>query len=426
MKRTLIYCFIAISISTYGQVLDTTLFIQSDSLSYAIYIPNDQARDKAIFFFEPSARGSLPVNKYKPLADKYSISLIGSNDSRNGPLDLSISIMNQVIDHAIENHLQKESGIYLSGFSGGSRTSALHSLQDPMVKGVIGCGSGFPPGFQLGTLRCKYAGVIGNADMNYLEMIQNEGMLHEFNIENTLIEFNGNHSWPPVSSFEAALSWLLSEGKAFNEYYKAFADSLSSNNQLVSLDRIIKRLEKKEVQPGYSVDYSSKEYKKEKKKIDKLYADERAKQEEILDAFTAIRMSQYYAPSNLKGLDWWELLCNGLKRNMKKGGEEGLSASRLMNFIGANSYERGFFSLGESPDIAEKYFEIFSLASNHPWYGYFWLAKCNAIQADWKEVEKLLELAVKNGFSGFDNLENDPAFEASEAKEVLSKIRQDN
>ncbi len=49
-----------------------------------LYIPSNNKTNAVIYFFDPHGDGSLPVKKYKDLADKYQYVLIGSNNSKNG------------------------------------------------------------------------------------------------------------------------------------------------------------------------------------------------------------------------------------------------------------------------------------------------------------------------------------------------------
>src|SRR5689334_6357024 len=69
-----------------GKVIDSVICKNDASQSYALYIPvkgNKEALP-VIYFFDPHASGSLPLNKYKALADAYNFILIGSNNSKNG------------------------------------------------------------------------------------------------------------------------------------------------------------------------------------------------------------------------------------------------------------------------------------------------------------------------------------------------------
>ena len=69
-------------------VLMARIKCKSDtSLTYALYLPKRYTsfeRSPVIFLFDPHGDGSLPIEKYKELAEKYGYILAGSNTSKNG------------------------------------------------------------------------------------------------------------------------------------------------------------------------------------------------------------------------------------------------------------------------------------------------------------------------------------------------------
>ena len=79
MKRTILtLSLLALYISSNAQA--------GGDRSYAWYIPQ-KGNGKAmpvVFFFDPHGDGTLPLNKYKTLAEAYGFILIGSNHSKNG------------------------------------------------------------------------------------------------------------------------------------------------------------------------------------------------------------------------------------------------------------------------------------------------------------------------------------------------------
>src|SRR5688572_11257571 len=77
---------------TVGKVIDTVRCKSNEKQSYSLYLPKNYNRSIAwpvIFFYDPAARGSAPVKLYSSLAEKYQCILVGSNNSRNGPLNVS-------------------------------------------------------------------------------------------------------------------------------------------------------------------------------------------------------------------------------------------------------------------------------------------------------------------------------------------------
>src|SRR5690242_20407365 len=61
-----------------GKILNNIVCKTDASQSYALYIPSKYKADTlpAIYFFDPHADGSLPLQNYKAIADEYGFILI--------------------------------------------------------------------------------------------------------------------------------------------------------------------------------------------------------------------------------------------------------------------------------------------------------------------------------------------------------------
>ena len=131
-----------------GIVVNKVSCKNDTSQSYAIYLPsayNVANKYPAIFFFDPHAKGNLPLTKYKALAEKYSYILIGSNDSKNG-LDWNIitTIIQNLFNSTLGTYSIDAGKIYMGGFSGGARVAGVMGALNPDIKGIIGCSASFP------------------------------------------------------------------------------------------------------------------------------------------------------------------------------------------------------------------------------------------------------------------------------------------
>jgi hypothetical protein len=61
--------------------------------SYALYLPSSfdpERRWPVLFLFDPGARGAAGVEAFRPAAETFGWILVGSNNSRNGPLEASV------------------------------------------------------------------------------------------------------------------------------------------------------------------------------------------------------------------------------------------------------------------------------------------------------------------------------------------------
>src|ERR1700749_4024462 len=79
-------CANAGSLMEPGRLIDTVICQKDPAQSYALYIPvrGGTGALPIVYFFDPHGDGSLPLKKYKSLADTYGFILAGSNNSKNG------------------------------------------------------------------------------------------------------------------------------------------------------------------------------------------------------------------------------------------------------------------------------------------------------------------------------------------------------
>ncbi|HXB07336.1 MAG TPA: hypothetical protein VNW04_09475, partial [Puia sp.] len=92
------------------------------SAGYALYIPargNPKAMP-VVFFFDPHGDGTLPLNKYKTLAEAYGFILVGSNLSKNGnDWPTTENIWNKLYGDVRQRLKIDDRRLYTCGFSGG-------------------------------------------------------------------------------------------------------------------------------------------------------------------------------------------------------------------------------------------------------------------------------------------------------------------
>src|SRR4051812_47274284 len=76
-----------------GKIVDVTC-AADDSQSYAVYVPSNYKPDhewKLILAFDAGARGRQGVERFQAAAEKYGYIVAGSNNSRNGSWDVSMT-----------------------------------------------------------------------------------------------------------------------------------------------------------------------------------------------------------------------------------------------------------------------------------------------------------------------------------------------
>ncbi|MFS4469034.1 hypothetical protein [Maribacter sp. 2210JD10-5] len=195
-----------------GMVLDS-IPVPNTKETFAIYLPtqyNPNEPSPIVFIFEPAARGRIGIEPFVLASEKYGYVLVCSNNSRNGPYNRNIPIAERLFDYlfSIVNIDSKQ--IFLSGFSGGSRLASTIAASSDSIAGVIACGAGLSSNPALvpyeGTF--LYAGICGNRDMNYSEMLGLQPFLKSIGLTHALFIYDGSHTWPPPDEMEKVFDWI--------------------------------------------------------------------------------------------------------------------------------------------------------------------------------------------------------------------------
>jgi predicted esterase len=198
-----------------GKVIPEVKCASDPSCTYALYLPagyREGDSSMVVIAFDPSARGILPVTRYQSLAGKYGFVLMGSNDSRNGQqMDAVGRIGEALVSEAKSRFRATPDKIILTGFSGGARVASIIGLFGEPVKGVIGCGAGFPETEQQPQFIFDYFVIAGESDPNLSEVIFQDKALTEAGWKHQLMVIPGGHQWPPAAEMEKAVLWMRGE-----------------------------------------------------------------------------------------------------------------------------------------------------------------------------------------------------------------------
>jgi len=196
-----------------GKLVEKVVCLEEPVQSYALYLPSafDPARKWPILFlFDPGARGAVGVEAFRAAAETHGWILVGSNNSRNGPMLDSARAAWAVWNDALKRLPFDERRVYVSGFSGGSRVaSAFPQIVDRAVAGVIGCGAGLSSGVQPGEMKASaYFGLAGLADFNYGEMKSLDLAFDPTGVPHRFYYFEGGHAWPDPAGCARAVDWM--------------------------------------------------------------------------------------------------------------------------------------------------------------------------------------------------------------------------
>jgi predicted esterase len=196
-----------------GVVIERVVCEGDAGQSYALYLPTSYGGDRkfpVLYSFDPMARGRVPVERFRDAAEKYGWIVVGSNNSRNGPLRPSLAAANAVLDDTRRRFSVDETRLYAAGFSGGARLAlTLASTCGGCIKGVVACGAGFPPDIKPSP-STPFALFVtaGVEDFNFPEIVQLESTLGRLSFPHRVELFDGAHDWAPPELSAVAVGWM--------------------------------------------------------------------------------------------------------------------------------------------------------------------------------------------------------------------------
>jgi dienelactone hydrolase len=180
--------------------------------SYALYLPASYSPAKRwpiVYVFDPSARGSTPVELMKDAAERYGYIVVGSNNSRNGSWPIESEAAQAMFQDTHSRFPIDPRRVYFAGFSGGARVAANIAQMCKCAAGLLLNGAGFQP-HAPSPNETPFAvfAAAGTYDFNYPELIQTSEDLEKFGYSHAFRHFSGPHRWAPASVMDEALAWF--------------------------------------------------------------------------------------------------------------------------------------------------------------------------------------------------------------------------
>ena len=197
-----------------GKVVERVTTFADVGQSYALYLPSNYMPSRQwpiLYCFDPIARGSMPVKLFSEAAEKYGWIVVGSNNSRNGPLKASLDAVAAMWEDTHQRFAIDGKRIYTTGFSGGARLAVRvnYLCSENCVAGVIACGAGFPPDIKPSApLPFAVFGMAGTDDFNFPELKTLDDALERLGAAHRLAVFDGGHQWSPKEVCTAAVEWM--------------------------------------------------------------------------------------------------------------------------------------------------------------------------------------------------------------------------
>ena len=409
-----------------GVVTDSVRCQKTGGQTYALYLPESYTSSTpvgVVLIFDPGARGKLPVDLYKKLADQYGVILACSNNSRNGPFEQSLFAGNAVLDDLLSRFNIDRSFILTSGFSGGGRAAVQMAVSKTNIAGVITCGASFPsPNAITKTRPAPFAEVIGQLDMNFQESLTASIYLKSIENPSSLTFFYGGHQWPPAEAYEEALAWhslrhkKLNTSEAFSAKMKKVKMRLDSG-YLYEGNRMLSQMRSdfNEIKQAQTIDSlltairKDKRLKSETRDVGSTNTRELAMQDQF-----RVRYGQhmaYGAPDSAYHAEYWKGFRRECEKMLSAGGYKKLGGLRLIDFGWRLCAEQHYIFLEygqyRQASMAARIWALMLPDRPGPCIQ---AAKAFALQKRKSETMEYLRLAVARGLIDKDGIRKDQAF----------------
>lgn len=206
-----------------GQIADAVACAGDPSQSYSLYLPSDYSDDRAwplLMGFHPAGRGRAIVETYQAAAEKYGYIVVASNNSRNGPWEVSAKAITAMTGDVSRRFKIAAGRYYMTGHSGGSRVALQVALASKKIDGVIASSAGYPDSQPRKSVPFVIYGTAGTEDFNYIEM---KLLGRELKTPHHIVIFEGGHTLPPVPVATQAIEWLEVQAMAVGTRVKDLA-----------------------------------------------------------------------------------------------------------------------------------------------------------------------------------------------------------
>jgi predicted esterase len=196
-----------------GEVIPRVVCQAKPAFSYALYLPTGYRADRpwpVLFGFSPGGAGEEPVRLFQKAAERFGWIVVGSNDSRNGPLRPALEASEALWEDVHARFAVDPKRSYGAGFSGGARMALRLALKHPrefaglISIGAFGTAEGMLTG--LGHLDFHLSG--GLEDFNHWELLRGRKELQRRGWRALADRFEGGHRWAPEALTEPMLGFL--------------------------------------------------------------------------------------------------------------------------------------------------------------------------------------------------------------------------
>jgi pimeloyl-ACP methyl ester carboxylesterase len=440
MVRTLIL-WLALSLAVNGlsaQVIDRVVCKDDPGQSYALYIParGNSGPLPVIYCFDSHGIGSLPVRKYKALADAFGFILAGSNNSKNGNDWTTTEKIWEALYRDTQKRLKlNASRVYTCGFSGGAKVAGYIAIQHSQVKGVIANGAGLPDGVSAGDLSFSFTAIAGEGDMNMTDLVAFDEELGRTRTRHRLLLFEGIHEWAPEPTMRIAFqglqldamqAGLIPRSAAVIDAYSA--RSKAAVRALTGAGQWIKGREACSVAISYLQGISGEVawftgqaaaidgnvvYRKQEEDYRRLLA---------IEQNTKAGFMQVFQQGN-RDMDWWRRSIDNRRKRAAAKTDEGAMNQRLLAYLSLAFYSISNQLINSGQDAqARHYVELYEMADPTNSEAWYFLAVLDAREGNGHAATEDLLKAAGYGFRDRDRLRKQPEFRRLSGSIDLSQI----
>jgi predicted esterase len=249
-----------------GTVIPSVACRAKPQISYALYLPSSYTAQRTwpiLYCLDPGARGRIPVERFAAAAERAGFIVVGSNNSRNGPLEPVREAVEQMVSDTHERFAIDETHLYAAGFSGGSRLALGWGLGGHLA-GVIACGAGFGPNGVPKQIPFQLYMAAGVDDFNHDELWEVSLTLAKRGTPHRFVVFEGSHEWLPANLAMEALDFFAgrvppnsaADSKTERKQIDKFNFLSQQASTLEGIDRraLFERLHKEAAKPDDSPD----------------------------------------------------------------------------------------------------------------------------------------------------------------------------
>ena len=412
-----------------GEIIDSVTCARDSSQSYALYLPSNYTPEKnwpILLALDPGANGRMPLRVFRRAAEEYGYILVGSNNSKNGPMDAAFHALVEMWEDARKRFSIDRDRVYAAGFSGGVRVAGKFAQVSGEVAAVIGCGAGFDIEDSKAKIPFAFVGVCGNQDMNYMWLQTLNATLLDKKASSRVVLFEGEHRWPPVKTCRQAIQWveLASYRRGRRPLDEMLVEELfqSESSRAAELEKAGKFFQSYLVQLDLRSDFEGiRSLDEVRSSIKNLVGTERLRNswkeaqelEQEESRYLKEILAEFLDTKRRRKPEWWKKKIEKIN-NLGKGKidpDRQLMVTRLIDSLWRNGYERAWLATLEQDYETAVYFaEVAALVLPDSSEVLYNLARMYAFNSQRADALETLRCAVHAGLKNVHRIEEDEAF----------------